>query len=66
MKDDICVCVCEFSDGKRRKEEYRCLPVREGCGVPRAEGTDPQVPQLARDYRSLLDQESTLKVNNPA
>ena len=38
----------------------------EGSGVPRAEGTDPQVPQLARDYRSLLDQESTLKVNNPA
>ena len=38
----------------------------EGCGVPRAEGTDSQVPQLARDYRSLLDQESTLKVNNPA
>ena len=38
----------------------------EGYGVPRAEGTDPQVPQLTRDYRSLLDQESTLKVNNPA
>ena len=38
----------------------------EGSGVPRAEGTDPQVPQLARDYRSRLDQESALKVNNPA
>ena len=38
----------------------------EGSGVPRAEGTDPQVPQLARDCRSLLDQESTLNVNNPA
>ena len=38
----------------------------EGCGVPRAEGTDPQVPQLTRDYRSRLDQDSALKVNNPA
>ena len=58
--------MCQVSDGKRRKEEYRWAPGGEGCGVPRAEGTDPQVPQLARDYRSLLDQESTLKVNNPA
>ena len=40
----IFVCVCEVSDGKRRKEELRWAPGGEGCGVTGAEGTDPQVP----------------------
>ena len=51
---------------KERRKQRRGHLSGEVCGVPRAEGTDPQVPQLARDYRTLLDQESTLKVNNPA
>ena len=38
------LCVCEFSDGKGEKEAKKWAPEWGGMWVPRAEGTDSQVP----------------------
>ena len=60
----VCVCV-NFLMGREGRKQSDGHLSGERCGVPRAEGTDPQV-QLAKEYRSRLGQEFALKVNNPA
>ena len=57
--------MCEFSDGMGVKKERGGHLNGEGYGVPRAAGTDPQVP-VSQRVEVRLGQESALKVNNPA
>ena len=58
--------MCEFSDGKEGKEEKRWAPEWGGVRGPERLGDRPCGPQLAREKRPGLGQESAVKMANPA
>ena len=62
----IFVCVCEFSDGREGKTRRGGHLKREGYGVLRGWGTDPQVHSYSESRGLDLSQESALKMDNPA
>ena len=42
----VCVCVCEFSDGKVGKEDKRCVPEKGGIWGPERLGNRHSGPHL--------------------
>ena len=58
--------MCEFSDGQGGKDAKRWAPEWGGMWCPKSRGNRPSGPQLAREQRSQLGQESALNVNIPA
>ena len=61
---DICVCVNFLMERRERREEVGTGDGRD-MGPERL-GNRPSGPQLAREKRSGLGQESALKMDNPA